>query len=153
MPRLETLFFTAVLGLAGLGIWNFRHWFVPHADSSVATGAAAAQPASVLPKKHLAEIHDKGRRSSGLDDILNSVSTSIVEVSIPRPRFPEAKDLRTGVTGSQIQAEFGEPTVRVTGTKDGLLVQQFYYVNNDHTRVTVANLQDGVVVSVASKRL
>jgi hypothetical protein len=43
--------------------------------------------------------------------------------------------------------------VRVTGEQEGELFEKLYYVNDEHTLATVADLLGGFVVSAESKRL
>jgi hypothetical protein len=63
------------------------------------------------------------------------------------PPFPTRDDLPVGATGVQIRAQFGEPAARITETKDGLVFERYYYYNRDHTKLTVARLRGGVIVS------
>ncbi len=61
--------------------------------------------------------------------------------------FPTRDDLPVGATGVEIRARFGEPAARITETKDGLVFERYYYYNRDHTKLTVARLRGGVIVS------
>jgi hypothetical protein len=63
------------------------------------------------------------------------------------PPFPTREDLPVGATGVQIRARFGEPEARVTETRDGLVFERYYYYSHDHTKLTVARLRGGVIVS------
>jgi hypothetical protein len=67
------------------------------------------------------------------------------------PLFPTLNDLPAGATDVQIRARFGEPAARVTETRDGRVFERYYYFNRDHTRLTVAILKAGVVVSAESQ--
>lgn len=64
--------------------------------------------------------------------------------------FPTPDDLPVGTTGVQIRARFGEPAARITEAKDGLVFERYYYYNRDHTKLTVARLRGGLIVSAES---
>lgn len=76
---------------------------------------------------------------------------STITVLVPSAHFPAPDDLKVGNTGTEIRSQFGEPSARVVGVRDGVLLERYYYLNSDRTRVTVATLNNGVLVSAQSQ--
>jgi hypothetical protein len=142
MRGLEKLFLLLFVALVALGL-NARHWLLPpHRGVAVTVEQPSEKHGSKTRSKTLA----KG--SESLPPELLSSTTVDLPVSAP---FPEPKDLPPGMTSEQLRTSFGEPTARVTRPDNGELSERFYYVNKERRVVTVANLQDGVVVSAESK--
>ena len=52
-------------------------------------------------------------------------------------------DLRTG----------SDPAAHVTLSSNGALVERYYYLNKEHTRYTIVDLQDGRLIAASSKPL
>jgi hypothetical protein len=84
----------------------------------------------------------------------SAAEQAVTEIEAPPPTkppltqmFPTREDFPAGATGDQIRAQFGEPTARVTGTIDGRVSERYYYYNPDRTKLTVARLSGGVIVS------
>lgn len=151
MRGLETLFFAALLGLLGLGAWTFRDWFKAHSPISAPAVSTFTKPTPPAVKS--SSSHTKAKVALDRDFMGLPGSTSVVTVLVPSPRFPEPRDIPTGISGAQILANFGEPSARVTRADQGRLFEQYYYVNQKRTLLTTANLQDGRVVSAREKPL
>jgi hypothetical protein len=82
------------------------------------------------------------------DEADSSVLKSVTKTEAPlSPAFPAGDDFSAGSTGDQIRAQFGEPTARVTEMIDGRVAERYYYYNRDHTKLTMARLRGGVIVS------
>jgi hypothetical protein len=47
-------------------------------------------------------------------------------------------------------AKYGQPIARVSGVEDGRLIERFYFLRPDRTRITIAILRSSVVVSAES---
>ena len=151
MRVLETFYVVAFLGAVALGVWNFRHQLPPYfadlVESTVLGAPAVTRVPDLQVKPSVTAIKSTGRISQKKPSSLDEMGTSVVEINSPAPHFPDTKDLRAGLTGDQIIAEFGQPTARVTTSEDGRLVERYYYLNRERTRLIVANLQNGQVVS------
>jgi hypothetical protein len=52
-----------------------------------------------------------------------------------------------GATGAQLRSSFGDPMLQTALTRNGRLVQRYYYFNDDQTQFTVATLENGRVVA------
>jgi hypothetical protein len=158
MRSLEMLFLLGFIALIGLGAWSFRDRMLPSnksADVAVAAARAAAVRATAEKTNEHAK-HGKGStRVAASDPVLEQLlsSTTTVDVVVPGPRMPHARDLRPGMTGGDIRAHFGEPILRTTKAENGEISERYYYVDKESGRITVANLQAGVVVSAESKPL
>jgi hypothetical protein len=81
------------------------------------------------------------------------MSVSTMEIHVNGAPFPTPEDLVAGMSREQILSLFGDPVVRVTGEKEGELFEKLYYVNDERTLATVADLLGGFVVSAESKHL
>jgi hypothetical protein len=160
MRSLETFVLLAFIALIGLGAWNFRYLLL-HPSLPVAASAANAKAGTSNPSRPGAaktNAHTKSGKGATrvhvgdpvIDELLSSTT---VDVIIPGPRFPEAKELTPGMTSGEIRSNFGEPIARTTKAENGEIAERYYYIDKDHTRLTVANLLAGVVVSAESKRL
>jgi hypothetical protein len=94
---------------------------------------------------------NSGHGDSAKGDLaFNGFPTSETQVDVPMPKFPFRTDFPRGATGVQIRARYGEPTARTTEIIDGHLLERYYYFNNDRTQLTMATLENGVIVSAAS---
>jgi hypothetical protein len=151
---LEKFIVAAFLGLVVLGVWNVRTWLSDHLALRGHDFVAAPGPTAVVPtiKSRSGSAHGKpGTRSGTKDTALLPDDVTIVDVPYTGQPFPEPKDLPSGITGAEIRAGFGDPAAHVTLSSNGLLVERYYYVNKERTRYTVAELQDGRLISAASK--
>ena len=155
MRGLDKLFFAAFLGLIGLGLWNVRDWLtrVPISVSASPFTSTPSKPVSIpVPATQNTTKHAKNAGHLAAEALSPSaLSTSVIEVPYSGPPFPEPKDFPNGITGAQIRADFGAPAARITVSIGGQLVEKYYYLNREHTRYTIANLQDGRVISADSK--
>ncbi len=153
MRGIEALLLAAFLGLIGLAVWNGHQWF-PHwsGASTVRVNPAAANRVAGESEKSVAKTKATGKRSfwRGLTDPNLPVLKTEVDIAAWHPAFPTVADLPVGASATQIRTKYGEPTARITGLQTGHLVEQYYYFNPDRTRLTVAKLDSGVVVSAQS---
>ena|SRR5947209_6259036 len=155
MRGIEALLLAAFLGLIGLGVWNARQWF-PHSlslrsltaspgETNKASGAVAGKSATKAKtawKRRFSRVGDP-------DPNLPVLKTE-VEITGWHPAFPTVADLPVGASGVQIRNKYGEPTARITEMRTGHLLEHYYYFNPDRTRLTVAKLDSGVLVSAES---
>jgi hypothetical protein len=153
MRSAELLLLAAFVALVGLGLWNFRSW-LPVAGHSVTTVVAKGAPVPHPTSKRAGTKAGKsGHSLEGFELPLGPMSVSTMEIHVNGAPFPTPKDLIAGMSREQILSLFGDPVVRVTGEKEGELFEKLYYVNDEHTLATVADLLGGFVVSAESKRL
>jgi hypothetical protein len=152
MRGMEVLILAGLLGLVAVGVWNARRWLPDWASPAPAAVATATPGGKSDPT--VAAASTKKVRKSGHSSVLSNftigdlpASKTEVDVPIGSP-FPTRNDLPIGATGAQILAKYGEPTARVTAMQNGRLVERFFYINSDRTRLTVATLERGVVVAV-----
>ncbi|MBV8808346.1 MAG: hypothetical protein JO033_06690 [Acidobacteriaceae bacterium] len=152
MRGIEALLLAAFLGLVGLGIWNGRQWFPQWngASSIRANPAAANQVAGEFAKLAAKPNTTAKHRFGHIADPNFPVLKTEVDIAAWHPAFPTVADLPVGVSATQIRTKYGEPTARITGLQTGHLVEQYYYFNPDRTRLTVAKLDGGVLVSAQS---
>ena len=150
MRGIEGLVIALVLGLLGVAVWQSQRWVprwtatVPSADVAPATKTAnALTKGSKRPAGKLDRL--AGRNPSSAFDTLATADTTVVVV--PLPSIPESSDLQVGTTRMQIRDRYGEPSLNVAARRNGRLIERYYYLNGDQTRVTVATLQDGTLVS------
>ena len=161
MRGIEAALLAGFIGLVVIGIRNAREW-LPLRGTQAAYSApiysTPPTPRKVEPREKTAVKKPRVRRD--LDaSIEASAISNVVITDAPKPKATEAlvasavptrSDLHTGATGAQIRSQFGDPTARITESKDGRIVEQYYYFNHDRTQVTVATLKAGVIVSAAS---
>ena len=156
MRGIEVLLLAGFIGLIGVSVWNARQWlpdwgpkaviFAPNSMSGP-PGAKADKPA-----------HSRGRRGFGSGDrestrgdvAFNGLPVSETVVDVPMPKFPTRTDFPSGATGAQIRAQYGEPTARTTEMRGGHVVEHYYYFNSDRSQLTMATLDNGVIVSAES---
>ena len=62
--------------------------------------------------------------------------------------FPTSETLRKGATQNEIRAIYGAPELDVARTDGGWVFEKFYYVNSTRDRLTIANIENGRLVSV-----
>lgn len=158
MRGIEILLLAGFIGLVGVGVWNARQWLpqwgTKAANYSVTDTSSVSSSSSKNDKG--ARVHGKrgpdshlGMSSRG-DLAFNGLPVSETEVDVPMPKFPVRSDFPRGTTGVQIRARYGEPTARTTEMHDGHLFEHYYYFNNDRTQLTMATLENGVIVSSES---
>ncbi len=142
-----------LVGLVAIGVWKAPQW-MPERDFGSGFGAAAdgsaADPESKVVRVSGKNRGDKTGRSTVTSDFkIGGFPDSKIEVDVPvsRAPFPTRKDLHAGIPGSQVRATYGEPAARITAMEGGQLVERYYYFNNDRTQLTVAKLEQGVVVA------
>jgi hypothetical protein len=158
MRGIEILLLAGFIGLVGVGVWNARQWlpqwgtkaanYTPvDAGSSGPPGSKSDKTARGHGKRGL----DSRNGSSSRSELaLNGFPLSETEVDVPMPKFPIRSDFPRGTTGVQVRARYGEPTARTTEMRDGHLFEHYYYFNNDRTQLTMATLENGVIVSSES---
>jgi hypothetical protein len=153
MRGMEVLIIAGLLGLVAVGVWNARRWLPDWASPSapaVANSGIAGKPDPKLERASGKRKLDRAGRSSVVSNFtIGDLPGSKTEVDVPiGVPFPTRNDLAVGATGVQILAKYGEPTARVTAMQNGRLLERYFYVNSDRTKLTVATLERGVVVSV-----
>jgi hypothetical protein len=68
----------------------------------------------------------------------------------PDPPFPTPELMRTGATTAELRATFGVPSVDIAGTREGRVLERYYYVNRERSRLTIANIENGLLISAES---
>ncbi len=165
MRGIEAVLLLGFIGLVGVGIWNAREW-MPLRGTQAAyyapTNAASpnASKTANAPSKKTAAKKSQPRVKRDFDEVIPTSATNAVAITdAPKPKaaetlmasvVPTRNDLRPGATGAQVRSQFGNPTARVTETRDGHVVEQYFYFNHDCTQVTMATLKGGIVVSTES---
>jgi hypothetical protein len=66
----------------------------------------------------------------------------------PQLPFPTPETLKKGTTKAEILAVYGAPSMDIAGTREGSVLENYYYLNPEKNRLTVAYLQNGLLVSV-----
>jgi hypothetical protein len=61
--------------------------------------------------------------------------------------FPTPESIGRGSTKTEIRATYGAPTMSIAGTREGRVLESYYYVSSDKTRLTIAHIENGVIVS------
>jgi hypothetical protein len=151
---MEVLIIAGLLGLVAVGVWNARRWlpdWAPSQPAAVASATPAAKSDTKLAETSGERKPDKAGRSSVVSNFkIGDLPTSRTEVDVPMPGspFPTRNDLPLGTKGVEILAKYGEPSARVTAMQGGRLFERYYYISSDRTKLTVATLERGVVVSV-----
>jgi hypothetical protein len=162
------------VGLIVIGVWNVRQWLplpgtralssVPTATSKTAevvSGKTEPKGTRARDKRALDRgtvTLDKADQESAISDIARAdlptpkVDAPVLKTDVleSAPMFPTRKDLPAGATGVQIRAQFGEPTARVIEVHNGRVFEQYYYLDREHSQLTVATLNAGVIVSTES---
>lgn len=136
------------VAVVGGGVWAVHKW-VPRSGLSIFRPATSEQPkAAELPASKPASEPSKhvARRSRDIELPLGAIQ---VDVPAGFP-FPTPGDLPVGTTRAQLLAKYGTPIARVSGVEDGRLIERFYFLHPDRTRITVAILRSGMVASAES---
>jgi hypothetical protein len=147
MRAVESIMLLLALAVVGVGIWAVHKW-IPQSGLSI-FGRPASQEVKKpdSPPKPVTLEHKRQARS------LHPIDLPIgsIEVSVPLGfAFPSPADLHAGTTRAQLVAKYGEPSARVSGVDDGILVERYYFVSHDRTRITVVTLRSGVITSAES---
>ncbi len=158
MRGVEVLLIAGFLGLIGVGVWNSRRWLpdwwgprIVRYGPSDPSGAPPGELAGKGMRGRQKRGFGSGNQSSARSDLAsNGFPVSETEVDVPMPKFPLRTDFRPGATSAQIRAQYGEPTARTTEMRGGHMFEHYYYFNNDRTQLTMATLENGVIVSAAS---
>ncbi|MFL6415434.1 MAG: hypothetical protein ACJ74Y_07170 [Bryobacteraceae bacterium] len=157
MRGIEKLLVIAFLVLAALGLWKIRVWLTERVASSVASLSSTPKPAARIVGSNTAKPPASGNKRAAKarpnEATLQVEGLTIVDVPYSDRPFPEPKDLSDGMTASEIRAAYGEPAAHVAGSYSGQLIEKYYYVDREHSRYTIANLQDGRLISASSRPL
>jgi hypothetical protein len=162
MRGMEAILLAGFVGLVGTGIWNAREWLplrgtlASYSAPSNATQRADGKTGK-SPGEKIAAKRAQPRIKPTIDAATEASAASRVVLAeppkaadAPASVIPTRDDLPAGASGAQIRSRFGEPAARITESRDGHLVEQYYYFNRDRTQVTVATLKSGVIVSASS---
>jgi hypothetical protein len=147
MRSVQFLVMALTVAVVGLGIWAVHKW-VPQSGLNIfgPTTSETTKKADPAPKPVTAP---HKREKQRLRDVEIPVGTIVVNVPVGFP-FPTPGDLPGGTTRAQLLAKYGEPSARVSGVDDGSLVERYYFVHRDRTRITIAILRNGAVASAES---
>ncbi len=145
------------IGLIAVGVWNARQWLpgwgpeaIIYAPSDT-SGGSPTDRAGKASRARAKRGFGRGSSASATSDLaFTGFPVSETEVDVPMPKFPVRTDFPRGATGAQIRARYGEPTARTTEMRGGHVFEHYYYFNNDRTQLTVATLENGVIVSAES---
>lgn len=151
-----------LLAILVVGFWAITRWLAPGSTASSLLSPITSRfgtPAAAKPAENTPKEPTKVRRKHGTSKAGGSAATdsafpdepSTITVLVPSAHFPEPEELNMGMTGTEIRSQFGEPSARVSGVRDGALLERYYYLNSDRTRVTVATLNNGVLVGAQSQ--
>jgi len=152
MRGLEGLLIALVLGLLGVAVWQSQRW-VPRWSATVPTSETAnasvtkITKATTDSKSRIGKPERLRRKTAASTPFETLAEANTTVVVVPLPSIPDSRDLRVGITRTQIRDKYGEPSLNVSARQNGKLVERYYYLNGDQTRVTVAILQDGTLVS------
>jgi hypothetical protein len=154
MRGLETFMVAGLIGLVGVAVWQGRHWFpalTPSGASSMVSPVSAALAKNAKDHKGLSKLAKNSERRSTFRDAhsgnVAALDGGISEVIVPLPGFPTSKTLAVGTTRSELRERYGVPTLDVSSSRDGSLVERYYYVNPNDAHLTVATLHNGKLVS------
>jgi hypothetical protein len=154
-----------LLAILGVGLWAITRWvggpgstasrLLAPITSRFGAAPAAKAPEKPAPKDESKTSHPKRRSpKAGAPSETDSAfpdEPSTITVLVPSAHFPTPEELKAGTAGTDIRSQFGEPSARVAGVRDGVLLERYYYLNSERTKVTVATLQNGVLVSAQSQ--
>ncbi len=157
MQGVDKLLFGAFLGLVVLGVWDHRVWLSDHVPFLSHYVLDASPPPAVsvpdAPTKAGSTRTKPAAPSRAKESELSLGGVTVVEVPYQGQPFPEPKDLPAGTSAADIRAGFGDPAAHVTLSSNGQLVERYYYLNKEHTRYTILDLQDGRLIAASSKPL
>jgi hypothetical protein len=172
MRGIDALQILGLIALGGIGVWNAKQ-LPPQRDTVAAYSApsTASTTAGIVGEKRertRTRARKTGEQSVAAKDLPefcgggegasaalccqaecgHAPDQAVTEIEAPlSPAFPTPDDFQPGATSDQIRAQFGEPTARVTGTMNGRVSERYYYYNPDRSKLTVARLSGGVIVS------
>lgn len=152
MGSIEKLLWLALLVLTA---WTFRDKLLAYTDYAGARPPvyAAAPPPAIEKTNAHAKTGRSPTHRSGRDAASSELSsTTTVEVVVPPPRFPDPTEVKPGMTGGDLRLHYGEPAIRTMKADNGEVSERYFYLDKETNRITVANLQGGVVVGAESKR-
>lgn len=150
-----------LLAILGVGLWAITRWAGgpgSRASSILAPIAskfgiaAPAKPAEKMSSEQNPKAdgqkrtRHRSKSSSGMDSAFPD-EPSTITVLVPSAHYPTPGELKLGSNGAEIRSQFGDPSARVSGVRDGVLLERYYYLNSERTRVTVATFNNGVLVS------
>jgi hypothetical protein len=130
----------------------------PRAAAQQAAAAQAAAEAAQAAEKESARQKASRQRSvskraveaaiESLDELTLDIPASPIPGTdrLTAP-FPSERDLLRGMPRNRLRTLFGPPSLRVSATRDGRLVERYVYVKPDRSSATVAYLENGAVVS------
>jgi len=152
-----------LLAILVVGLWAITRWAGPGSTAASLlapiTSRLGITPA-VKPEETPATKQaktDRGKRSirksigSSETDSSLADEASTITVMVPSAHYPKPEELTLGSTGTDIRSQFGEPSARIAGVRDGVLIERYYYMNGDRTLLTVATLKNGVLVGAQSQ--
>jgi hypothetical protein len=154
-----------LLAILGVGLWAITRYIggpgstaasiLAPITSRFGVGAAAKSVARPETKEEGKGGRTKAKRSKASGTVSTDDAfpdePSTLTVLVPSAHYPTPEELKIGSTGSDIRSEFGEPSARIAGVRDGVLLERYYYLNSDRTRVTVATMKNGLLVSAQSQ--
>jgi hypothetical protein len=157
----ETIILAAIVAGIGVAVWHAREWIpslntaasslLGHPPEPVATKVPESAAKVTVVSNEKVKVRGRTLHTNGPRDpnIITQGNTSVVIVAWSGS-FPNPGDLAPGTTRKQLTSRYGPPGLEVASTRNGRLVERYYYSSADHTRLTIATLEDGAVVSSAS---
>ena len=79
--------------------------------------------------------------------VKSAAPTPAVTPDVP---FPTPESLKKGSTSAEIRGRFGAPAFDIVGSREGHVLEKFYYVNRDKSQLTVVYMDNGLLTSVES---
>ena len=142
--------------------WNGASPLSFNSARGVASLAATPEPAAPEPKPAARSTGQKGARSRAADDGPSARGGSskevppvfpptIMTVEIPADvPFPTPDTMKIGSTRKELRAAFGDPTMDIAGTRNGRVIERYYYLSRDRNRLTMATVENGIIISAES---
>jgi hypothetical protein len=160
MRSVEILLITGLIALVGVAGWQGRHWFprqtLASAPSVIAPAQLTPSPKAGSRGAQTAGIHsDKRGARSGAGGLLAAeqpttgepVNATVKIVQAP-PSDPDSLKLPSGTSRSEVRERLGTPSVDVQSTREGGLLERYYYLSSDRANLTVATLHNGKLVGM-----
>lgn len=155
-----------LLAILGVGLWAITRWVggpgstVSSILAPIAGRFGDGSPAKPAPKTSSEEENKKdkpkhtGRRTNTLAATNSAFpdEASTITVLVPSAHYPALEELKVGSTATDVRSQFGEPSARVSGVREGVLLERYYYLNSERTRVTVATFKNGVLVGAQEQQ-
>ena len=120
---------------------------VPKADKRPEPGTPHRKSESIGGPKKIPEQVAANRVPSYAEVVPAPKSTAPAPGAAPDLPFPTPEALKKGFTTSEIRAQFGAPAFDIVGSREGHVLEKFYYVNRDKSRLTVLNMDNGLLTS------